>query len=73
MDDQSLYKERDFYYYYSRNDTYPEKTFDLIDKENFDWQSEVFSKDAIIMEINETIEPPFWVGFVDDALDYLES
>jgi alginate O-acetyltransferase complex protein AlgJ len=73
MDDQSLYKERDFYYYYSRNDTYPEKTFDLIDKENFDWQSEVFSKDAIIMEINETIEPPFWFGFVDDALDYLES
>ena len=73
MDGQKLYQERDFFYYYSRNDTYPEKTFNFIDKENFDWKTEVLSKDAIIMEINETITPPIWFGFVDDALNYLNN
>lgn len=63
----------DLYYYYSKLQRYPGNAISMLDKAGLDWEREVFSKDAVIIEINEVqLDSEAW-GFVDDALRYLDA
>ncbi|MBT3418744.1 MAG: hypothetical protein HN726_02980 [Candidatus Magasanikbacteria bacterium] len=72
LDGAHMYNSRDFYYYFKQHDTYPEKSSTSINRSNINWEKDVFSRDAIILEVNETAPLPLWFGFVDEALNYLE-
>jgi len=71
MDAQAVYKDRDMYYYFSKNGEWPENTFEPIDTLTHDWERDVFLHDIIIIEINESAVDEAGFGFVDAALKAL--
>lgn len=71
LENAGVYKDRDFYYYFSRNSQFPEGTFDPISEPNINWQTEVFAKDAIILEVSETGINNIGSGFVQEALKHV--
>lgn len=73
MEHFKFYKNRDFYYYYSSRYNYPNGGIEPIDKDNLDWDKEVMTKDAVIIEATHTAIGDIGFGFIDDFLLYLEK
>ena len=68
LDVHRVYRKRDFYYYYKRNNTYPKRSFRTINKSKLDWDKQVFNKDLVILEVNEAFVSRVGYGFIKDAL-----
>lgn len=70
------YASRDFFYYYKSHDRFRARRRALpkvpIDRAAIDW-SHILSRDAIVLEMNEFNIRDVGYGFVDDALQHLES
>lgn len=73
MDRVSLYKERDFLYYYFRNARYPENVSLELNKEMINWEKDIFSKDIILIEASETALEQIGFGFLEDAEKYIHA
>lgn len=71
FDKHRIFKNRAFYYYFKTNYSYPKGVKVPIDREALDWENYVFSKDAIIVEINEAAIEQIGFGFIEDALERL--
>lgn len=69
MDRQRMYRDRDFFYYFSSNSEWPEGTFKSINKAHLDWEEDVFSHDMIIIEVNEAAVHKTGFGFMEEALN----
>lgn len=73
MERHKLYHRSDFYYYYSRNREYPSGSYRQINKAKIKWDEYVFTRDAIVIEINEAAIENVGSGFIQDALIALDS
>ncbi len=63
----------DLYYYYSVHYRYPGGASSPLNKDGLEWEREVSSVDAVILEINEVqLDSAAW-GFVDDAIKRLDA
>jgi len=63
----------DLYYYFSTHYQYPGRSLTKLDKDNLDWERDIFSRDAVIIEANEVqLGSAAW-GFIDRALTHLEA
>ncbi|MDK8181682.1 hypothetical protein [Paenibacillus sp. UMB4589-SE434] len=64
----------DFYFYYKRLVTYEigKERSDKGPVNSIDWETDVFNKDAIIVEMNEQNIPKILDGFIQDALNKLD-
>ncbi len=65
-----LYKDHDIYYYFESRRKYPAAA-ESNAKEKIDWPKDFWSKDVIIIEINEVALNTIGYGFVDAALKEL--
>ena len=72
FDYHKVFKARDFYYYYQTNYSFPSGKIRKIDHANLDWEKDVFSRDAVIIEINEAVVWQVGFGFIEAALAQLE-
>jgi alginate O-acetyltransferase complex protein AlgJ len=69
LNEQKIFAQMDFYYYYRRDlRTFPkdikrEKAFSV---EKLDWEKDIFSRDIVVLEINEAV---FQGGHVDAFLE----
>ena len=68
LDVHRVFRKRDFYYYFKRNSTYPKRSFKTIDKARINWQKNVFSKDLVVLEVNEAFVSRVGYGFIKAAL-----
>jgi hypothetical protein len=66
-----VFKPLDFYYYFNTAYSYPEKARRPIDRERVDWRGEVFSRDFVIIEVNEVAIDEMGYGFIETALRHL--
>lgn len=66
-----LYQEHDIYYYFESRRRYPAASEPHI-REKINWSKDFFSKDVIIIEINEVAVSTIGYGFVEAALAELE-
>jgi len=74
--EQEVYVDQEMYYYFNTAHVYEgnkEILVESIDRENWDFEERVFSKDLIIIEVSETGVNDIGFGFVEKALDALES
>lgn len=73
MGQEGVYASLDFYWYYGTKKSLPAGTETPIDRDHLDFEQEVFSKDAIVLEIAEFMIDRVGWGFIDDALAALEK
>jgi hypothetical protein len=63
---------QEVFYYYKSMSSYPDNVRSEIVTSTLDWERDVFSKDVIIIEANETGLGKIGFGFVEDALQALQ-
>jgi hypothetical protein len=68
-----IYTERDLYFYYKERKHYPSNSNHRIYRSAIKWEEQVFSKDAIVVEINESFIQHAGFSFVPDAIKALEK
>jgi hypothetical protein len=73
FDRHKIFSRRDFYYYFKTNHTWPPKAPVPIDPQTIDWEGKVFSRKAIVIEINQAVVNQAGFGFIDQALDRLND
>ncbi len=71
LDECSVYKKRDFYYYYSTNAEYPERTRTPLNKKDIDLKSVLMKNDILVIESNMQMLHNIGNGFIQDALNAL--
>jgi len=82
LDKFEIYEKRDFYYYFHDKASYPPSNkrrkneplgLQDIDKSKLNWDAKVFSRDAVIIEINQSNVDRTGFGFVERALAELKD
>jgi len=66
-----VFKTLDFYYYFNTRTSFPGGRQTPVNKEDFDWQTEILAKDAVIVEVNETLIAETGFGFIQAAVKAL--
>ncbi len=73
INSQRICRNMDMYYYFSTLYQYPSGIVKKLNKSKIDWEDDVFSKDAVVLEINEILLDSKSWGFVKNALEYLDK
>ncbi len=73
LDAYHAYGSRDFFYYFKTKHSFPSNKKAVVDPRTFDWEKEVFSKDLVLIEINQYSLEDLGFGFVQGALRYLKQ
>jgi len=73
LDRHKIFVRRDFYYYFRTNHSSPPPKQTPIDPASLDWEQKVFSRKAIIIEINQAALSQTGFGFIEHALAALEG
>lgn len=68
FEQQSIYRSRDFFYYYERRFRWPERIEEKIRKSQIPWKDEILRNDTFVIEINEAYLHHAGMGFVRDAI-----
>lgn len=71
LDLEQVYSRRDMFYYFSRRFRFPGGSEERIKRDELDWGADIFSNDAVIVEVNEATLHTLGYGFVSDALRHL--
>ncbi len=71
FDRHKAFWKRSFFYYFRTDFKAPKVSRDNIDRAKLDWESRVFSRNLILLEINESALGQLGWGFVEDALKNL--
>lgn len=67
----NTFSSPEFYYYYSKQGL-TDTSLKEIDKKNLDWEKNIFSKDALIIEASMSALPTIGFGFAEDALKHIK-
>ncbi|MGD9780545.1 MAG: hypothetical protein AB7V14_00170 [Kiritimatiellia bacterium] len=73
MDGQELYRRRNTYYYYNRDESYPEAKSVVLDKKSLDLKGELQGRDAVVVEVNEAWISKMGFGFIEDLVQVCET
>jgi len=72
FDFHKVYRKRNLFFYYRTNMEFPSMRRDVIQRAHINWERDIFSKDAIIVEINESEVQFAGYNFVQDAIEALD-
>ena len=73
LDANRTFSDLDFYYYFNTRYHYPGVHPSPVDRTAVKWEDDIFSRDVIIMEINEAIIGEDAFGFVEPAVKALSQ
>jgi hypothetical protein len=68
-----IFSRLDFYYYFNTDHSFPGKQRAPIDRNRINWNRDVFTKDIILIEINEIALKETGFGFLEAALHELNK
>ena len=71
QNDYKVFGPMDFYYYFNTHHSFPGGKESPVDREHFDWENELLSKDVLIIEVSSTLVHEAGYGFVESALEAL--
>lgn len=63
-----IVQQADSFYYFKRRFSYPGEAESKLDVERLDLKQEILARDAVILELNESLLPDIGFGFVDAAI-----
>jgi hypothetical protein len=68
LESSRVYSRFDFYYYFNTDFSFPGKIQTPIDRDHVNWERDVFTRDIILIEINEIALSEMGFGFIEAAL-----
>ncbi len=71
LEANSIFSRLNFYYYFNTDNSFPDKKHAPIDRTRINWDRDVFTRDIILIEINEIALNEAGYGFVEAALSAL--
>jgi len=72
LDQNNVFSRLNFYYYFNTDWVYPGRIRHAISRDSINWNRDVFTKDIIIVEINEIQMHEAGFGFIEAALNALD-
>lgn len=72
LESNKIFTRLNFYYYFNTDHSFPDKKHVPIDRPHVNWDRDVFSKDIILIEINEIALNETGYGFLEAALSALD-
>lgn len=68
-----IFSRLDFYYYFNTDHAFPGQQHAPIDRDRINWSRDIFTRDIILIEINEIALNETGFGFVEAALSQLNK
>jgi hypothetical protein len=68
LDANRVFSRFDFYYYFNTDFLYPGKIQSHIDRDRVNWERDIFTRDIILIEINEIALSEMGFGFIEAGL-----
>ncbi len=73
LEKNAFFSRLNFYYYFNTDHSFPAGRHDPIDRARVDWKGDIFTRDIILIEINEIAFPETGFGFTEEALRELDK